>query len=326
MKEDPAAHARALTRRMHAVRVHQFGGLEAIVYEEVSRPVPGAGQVLVRVKAAGVGPWDAWVRAGKSVLPQPLPLVLGSDLAGVIEEVGPGISNFRPGEAVFGVTNAQFTGAYAEYAACKAGMIAKKPRTLSFVEAASAPVVAVTAWQMLFDEAKLKAGQVAIIQGAAGSVGRYAVMLSRTAGIHVIASALQKDLDQLRELGANEVTPSSELGRYEGTVDAAIDLVGGPSRSQLLVCVKPGGVLVTAVPPPPTAEEAASRGVKASFMLVHVETRYLDELTARFEAGQIRPNVGTVLPLADARSAHEMLDGIRPASPGKIVLELEPGT
>ena len=94
------------------MRVHQFGGLEAIVYEKVSRPVPGAGQVLVRVKAAGVGPWDAWVRAGKSVLLQPLPLVLGSDLAGVIEEVGPGISNFRPGEAVFGVTNAQFTGAY----------------------------------------------------------------------------------------------------------------------------------------------------------------------------------------------------------------------
>src|SRR5688500_13303685 len=120
MKEDPAAQARALTRRMHAVRVHQFGGLEAIVQEEGYRPVPGAGQVLVRVKAAGVGPWDAWVRAGKSVLPQPLPLVLGSDLAGIIEEVGPGISHFRPGEAVFGVTNAQFTGAYAEYAVADA--------------------------------------------------------------------------------------------------------------------------------------------------------------------------------------------------------------
>jgi NADPH:quinone reductase-like Zn-dependent oxidoreductase len=311
---------------MIAVRVHEFGPPDAIVQDSIPIPSPEPDEVLVRVHAAGVGPWDGWIRSGQSVLPQPLPLTLGSDIAGVVEGLGRDVSGVSIGDEVYGVTNARFTGGYAEHAACKAGMIAKKPRTLSFVEAASAPVVAVTAWQMLFDEAKLKAGQVAIIQGAAGSVGRYAVMLARTAGIHVIASALQKDLDQLRELGADEVTPSSELGRYEGTVDAAIDLVGGPSRSQLLVCVKPGGVLVTAVPPPPTAEEAASRGVKASFMLVHVETRYLDELTARFEAGQIRPNVGTVLPLADARSAHEMLDGIRPASPGKIVLELEPGT
>jgi NADPH:quinone reductase-like Zn-dependent oxidoreductase len=127
---------------MHAVRVHQFGGLEAIVYEEVSRPVPGAGQVLVRVKAAGVGPWDAWVRAGQSVLPQPLPFGLGADLAGVMEEVGPGIANVRPGEAGFGVTNAQFTGAYAEYAVADAATIAPKPLRLSDVEAASVLIVA----------------------------------------------------------------------------------------------------------------------------------------------------------------------------------------
>src|SRR5215471_10694032 len=136
---------------MKAVRVHQFGGLETIIYEEVPRPTPGEGQVLVHVAAAGVGPWDAWIRAGKSVLPQPLPLILGSDLSGVVEAVGTGVAGFRPGDEVYGVTNGRFTGAYAEYALAEAGRIASKPRTIDHLQAAAAPVVAVTAWQMLFD-------------------------------------------------------------------------------------------------------------------------------------------------------------------------------
>lgn len=140
---------------MKALRVHQLGGLQAIIYEEVPRPVPGEGQVLVRVKAAGVGPWDAWVRAGKSALPQPLPLILGSDLSGVVEGVGSGVSNFRPGDEVFGVTNSQFTGAYADCAIADAAMIARKPVRLSYVEAASVPVVTSTAWQMVFDHGQV---------------------------------------------------------------------------------------------------------------------------------------------------------------------------
>jgi len=142
---------------MRAVRIHRYGGLEAIMYEEVSRPSPSAGEVLVRVKVAGAGPWDAWVRAGKSALPQPLPLTLGSDLAGVVEDVGAGVSGFHPGDDVLGVTKSQFTGAYAEYAVADAGMIARKPRRLSYVEAASVPVVASTAWQMVFDHGQVTA-------------------------------------------------------------------------------------------------------------------------------------------------------------------------
>lgn len=304
---------------MVAMRVHEFGTSDAIVQERIVIPVPEPDEVLVRVHAAGVGPWDGWIRSGKSVLPQPLPLTLGSDVAGVVESVGRDVTGFSPGDEAYGVTNARFTGGYAEYAACKVGMIAKKPRNLSFVEAASAPVVAVTAWQMLFDEAKLSAGQTALIQGAAGSVGSYAVMLALVAGVRVIASGRERQLDYLRGLGAHEVTLPSDLARYEGKADAAMDLVVGPSQSQLLATVKPGGALVTAVPPLPV-EAAKLLGVRATFLLVHVETRYLDELTTRFEAGQIQPYVGTVLPLAQARSAHEMLDRVRPSLPGKIVL------
>ena len=122
---------------MKAVRVHAFGGLEAMAYEDAPKPSPEPGQVLIRVAAAGVGPWDAWVREGKSAVPQPLPLTLGADLSGSIEEVGPEAPGFQLGEEVFGVTNARFTGAYAEYAVAEAAMIAAKPARLTAVEAAS---------------------------------------------------------------------------------------------------------------------------------------------------------------------------------------------
>jgi NADPH:quinone reductase-like Zn-dependent oxidoreductase len=141
-------HARC---SMLAWRVHEFGPPEAMIFERVPRPVPGPGEVLVRVHAAGVGPWDAWIRAGKSALPQPLPLTLGSDLSGTVAALGSDVSDIAPGEQVFGVTNSQFLGAYAEYAVASAGMLAKKPRSLSHAEAASVPVVAMTAWQGLFD-------------------------------------------------------------------------------------------------------------------------------------------------------------------------------
>src|SRR5579862_9177217 len=125
---------------MMAWRVHEFGPPEAMIFETAPRPDPGPDEVLVRVHAAGVGPWDGWIRSGKSALPQPLPLTLGSDLSGIVAAVGPGVSAFKVGEAVFGVTNSRFTDAYAEYVIANAGMIARKPATLDDVEAASVPV------------------------------------------------------------------------------------------------------------------------------------------------------------------------------------------
>ena len=144
---------------MKAARIHQFGPPDVIVIDDVAQPRPGPGEVLVRVAAAGVGPWDALIREHKSVVRATLPLILGSDLAGVVEEVGPGISAFHVGQEVYGVTNPDFFGAYTQCAIASAKMIARKPLRLSHVEAASAPVVAVTAWQMLFEYAKAKPPQ-----------------------------------------------------------------------------------------------------------------------------------------------------------------------
>lgn len=126
---------------MMAWRVHEFGAPEVMRFEQVARPEPGAGEVLVKVEAAGVGPWDGWIRAGKSALPQPLPLTLGSDISGEIVAVGPGVSELRVGDQVYGVTNPQFTGAYAEYALAAGGMVSSKPTSLTHVEAASVPVI-----------------------------------------------------------------------------------------------------------------------------------------------------------------------------------------
>lgn len=184
---------------MKAARINRFGGPDVVEVQDIPVPEPGAGEVLVRVAAAGVAPWDAIIRTGMSKVSPPPPLTLGSDLAGTIQRVGVGVTELRTGDVVYGVTNPQFVGAHAEYAVCNAGMIAPTPRGLSALEAASAPVIAVTAYQMLFEHANAKNGDRVLITGAAGDVGAYAVQMSRSAGINVVAVARVKDQPMLRD-------------------------------------------------------------------------------------------------------------------------------
>ena len=219
---------------MMAWRVHEFGPPEVMKFERVPRPEPGPGEILVSVEAAGVGPWDGWIRAGKSALPQPLPLTLGSDLSGEIVSVGPGVSELRAGDQVYGVTNPRFIGAYAQYALACTEMLSSKPTSLSHIEAASVPVVAVTAWQALFDHAQLKAGQTVLIHGAAGNVGSYAVQLARHMGVRTIATVAPDDVSFVRNLGADTVI-DYRTQRFEEEVrdaDAVIDLVGGETQNR----------------------------------------------------------------------------------------------
>lgn len=310
---------------MKAVRVHQFGGIDAITYEDLPCPIPGKGQVLVRVKAAGVGPWDAWVRAGKSVLFQPLPLILGSDLSGVVESVGNEVSDFQPGDEIFGVTSPQFTGAQAEYALSLANMIARKPARLSHVEAASVPVVAVTAWQMLHDHGQVYDTKRVLVHGAAGNVGSYAVQLAKRAGAEVVATALSGDIDYVRTLGADQVLDVQTV-RFEEKVrdvDIVLDTIGGETLARSFEVLKPGGILVSAVAKP-DQEEAARRRIRAVFILVAVTSAGLIKIAALLESGELKTRVGEVLPLNEVRLAHEMLAG-KPHKPGKIVLAVNAG-
>jgi NADPH:quinone reductase-like Zn-dependent oxidoreductase len=306
---------------MKAARVLRFGPPSVITNDDVPRPEPAAGQLLVRVKAAGVGNWDALIRAGKVKL-QPLPLILGSELSGIVEAIGTDVSGFEPGDEVYGATNAQFSGAYAEYAVPWAGMMARKPRTLGFVEAASAPVVTVTAWQMLFDHARATAGQTVLIHGAAGNVGAYAVQLAKQVGLRVVATAASADLEYVRGLGAERVVDYKKE-RFEESVtgvDVVLDTVGGDTQLRSLRVLKPGGILVSVVSPVPEATQRAHR-IRAAYFYVDVSTARLKAIAELFDSGKLVPDVGTVLPLEQASMAHEMLAGA-PHRRGKIVLRI----
>jgi NADPH:quinone reductase-like Zn-dependent oxidoreductase len=307
---------------MRAARIHRFGPPDVIVIEEVPRPVPSAGELLVRVVAAGVGPWDALIREGKSkVSPRP-PLILGSDLSGVIEEIGPGISNFERGDQIYGVTNAQFCGAQAEYAVASANMVSVKPRGLGHIEAASVPVVAVTAWQMLFDYGDAKPHQTVMILGAAGNVGAYAVQLAVQSNLHVIAVAGSKDFGYLKTLGCETVLDyhADGLEGFRGSVDLLIDTVGGETRERAFRLLKPGGVLITVVS---ASAPPARPDVRSVFFYVDVTSDRLQTISALLDRGELVPQAGTILPLEQVRVAHEMLAGA-PHERGKIVLRVAP--
>ena len=301
---------------MKAVRIHRFGPPEVVVVDDVPLPSPGESEVLVRVAAAGVGPWDAIIREGRSkVSPQP-PLTLGSDLSGFIEAVGPAVIGFRVDDEVYGVTNPQFCGAQAEYAVASDRMIALKPKSLSNLDAASAPVIAVAAYQMLFEHAGAKQGDAVMITGAAGNVGAYAVQLALQAGVHVVAMARPADDAVLRRLGVQIVVDSSGTETLP-EVEAVLDTVGGHTAERCVSAIKLGGKLVSVV-----SKIVPERpDIQSIFFYAEVTTERLRTLSTLFEDGSITTRTGSILPLAQARVAHEMLAGA-PHKPGKIVLQV----
>jgi NADPH:quinone reductase-like Zn-dependent oxidoreductase len=257
---------------MQAIRVHHFGGLDSLVAEDVPRPAPGDGEVLLRVKAAGVGPWDALVRSGRSVLPQPLPLTLGSDVSGLVEHVGAGSRS--SGLAMrCSAANARFTGGYAEYAVASAAKLAKMPQRMGFIEAASVPVVACTAWQMVVEYGAVDATKRVLVHGAAGNVGAYTVQLARRVAHEVLATAFSGDVAYVETLGADRVI-DVQKSRFEEVltdVDVVLDTIGGDTQDRSFAFLKPGGVLVSAVAAP-DQQKAARHGVRALFFLVEVSS------------------------------------------------------
>ncbi len=304
---------------MKAARIHRVGPPDVILVEEMPRPSPATGELRVRVIAAGVGPWDALIREGKSKVSPPPPLTLGSDLSGVVEAVGADVTQFKIGDDVYGVTNPRFVGANAELANASDGMLALKPQRLTYLEAASVPVVAVTAWQMLFEHARPEPGHTILILGAAGNVGAYAVQFAANAGFHVIAVVGSKDVAYVRTLGARDVVDYrvTDFARVVRSVDAVIDTVGGDARERASGVLKPGGILVTVVSP----FMPARSDVRSAFFYAEVTTARLDAVSRLLESGKVIPHVGSVLPLADVRAAHEMLAGA-PHRRGKIMLQV----
>ena len=309
---------------MKAVRIYGRGGPDHLIYEDAPQRHPGAGEVLVRVYATGVIAnelkWDVTYQT-KAGSPRGLPIP-GRDLSGVVEEAGPGVTTLVKGAEVYAMLDYGCDGAEAEFTIALPNELAPKPRTLDHVQAAAVPLSALTAWQALFDQAHLAAGQTVLIQGAAGGVGVFAVQLAHWAGAQIIATASAHNRDFLRELGANEVIDYTTT-RFEEvvqSVDIVFDTVGGDTLAHSWQVVKPGGMLVSVVSPPPSADAIKGHDVRFAWFVVQPNREQLVQIGALIDAGRILPIIDTVFPLAQARQAYEQ--GAKGHTRGKIVLRV----
>jgi NADPH:quinone reductase-like Zn-dependent oxidoreductase len=297
---------------MKAVRVHAYGGTDVLTYEDAPRPSVGEGEALIKVHATSVNPFDIAMRAGymAAYFNLALPLILGTDVSGVVEEVGSGVTNVAPGDSVYTRAGVSRDGAYAEYAVVPATDVAAKPTSLDHVHAATIPHVLLTAWQALIVGANLTEGQTVLIHGAAGGVGHIAVQLAKLRGAKVIGTA-SVNKDFLRTLGVDEVidyatTPFEEIVH---NVDVVLDLIGDDTQARSWSVLKPGGLLISTVQPP-SEETAAAHGVRQQFIYSAPPIGpVLTEVAAMVDAGQIKPEVSKTFPLEEIRKAHEAIEG-----------------
>jgi NADPH:quinone reductase-like Zn-dependent oxidoreductase len=309
---------------MNAIRMHTYGGAEVLLYEEAQRPRVRAGEVLIRVHAAGVNPLDCKVRAGelREVIQCKLPLIPGWDVSGVVEEVGAGVSQFKRGDEVFAMADPTRGGAYADYIAVREATVAMKPQSLHHVRAAATPVSALTAWRSLFDFEHLQSGQRILIHGGSGGVGHFAVQLAKWKGAYVIATASTKNHELLRKLGADETIDYTTHKFEEAAekVDLVLDTVGGETQERSWRVLKKGGALISLVQPP-SQQKAKRFGVRGIMCRVQPDGAQLTKIAKLIDSAKLKPIIDRILPLSEARRAHELTQNghIR----GKIVLRVK---
>jgi NADPH:quinone reductase-like Zn-dependent oxidoreductase len=295
--------------RTRAIRFHDYGGAEVLHFEEIEQPAPKDGEILVRVHAASVNPIDWKIRDGlvRKRFNLQLPVIPGGDLSGEVAAVGPGVTNFRVGDPVFAMIG--LLGAYAEHVTFKAAMAACKPARIDHVQAASVPLVGLTAWQALHEQGDVRPGQRVFVLAAAGGVGGFAVQLARIAGAIVIASAAVKNADYVRGLGAREVFDYriDSAARYAGGVDLVMDLAGGDASIRALELLSPAGALVAiAAPSEALKERAAKLGRRVLALQGRPDGAQLAQIASLIDAGKVTTTVAAVFPLAEAAAAQEL--------------------
>ena len=312
-------------KTMKAIRIHQYGGPEVLRYEDAPRPEPADGEALIRVHAASINPIDWKVRAGyvQKYIPHSLPLILGWDVSGTIEALGPGVRDHVVGAEVYARPDVTRDGAYAQYMTVRASDLARKPQSLDHEYAAAVPLAGLTAWQGLLDAGNigLQKGQTVLIHGAAGGVGTFAVQIAKWRGARIIASGSPKNEGFLLELGA-DVFLDYTREHFEDVVrdvDAVLDTVGGETQKRSWAVLKRGGVLASTVGPPPE-DVAKTHGVRAASISTRTVVSQLDEIATLIDTGVLRPIVTEILPLAEARKAHEHSQTGH--TRGKIVLQV----
>jgi NADPH:quinone reductase-like Zn-dependent oxidoreductase len=311
---------------MHAVRAHNRGGPEQLVYEEVRRPEPGPGEVLVAVKAASMTPHElswpgTWTYSSDGSGPERTPIIPSHEFSGVVAAFGAGVESPAEGEAVYGLIPFTRDGAAAEYVTLPAAVMAAKPTTVDHDHAAALPLAALTAWQALLDHADLQAGQRVLVQGGAGGVGIYVVQIAAGLGARVSATAAAADLEFVEGLGAEQAIDFAH-DRFEDhvrDVDVVIDLVGGATQSRSWSVLKPGGILVT-TSTPPDQQEAARHDARGVYFIVEPDQNALRSIAELVDNGRLRPVVDRVLSLTETRSGYEALETGKRR--GKIVIHI----
>ena len=318
-----SGHAQSLSN-MRAIQIQEFGDPEVLRVQEVPIPVPGPGELLVRVHAAAVNPVDTSIRSGRAggLSGASLPYVPGFDLSGTVTAIGPGVEKFDVDDEVFAMVNLRRGGTYAEYTIVLENEAALKPARVTHAEAAAIPLVALTAWQALFEVAKLQPGQTILIHAGAGGVGSIAVQLARWRGARIIATASDYNHDFLRELGVDVPVDyrTQNFEDFASDVDVVLDPIGGDTQVRSLQILKEEGILVSIVGL--TSEgRNPSRNVRATSILVQPNSPQLSEIGGLIQNGIINPIVSYRFPLEQAPLAHEQSQTRR--TRGKIVIEID---
>jgi NADPH:quinone reductase-like Zn-dependent oxidoreductase len=295
---------------MKAVRYHEHGDVDVLRYEDAERPSPAAGQVLVQVAATSFNPVDAGIRAGylQQVFPVRFPHVPGLDVAGTVVEIGPEVSTFAVGDAVFGFLPMTENGAAAEFAVAPASALTAAPKSIPLAAAAAVPGAALTAWQALFEHAGLQPGQRVLINGAGGGVGGYAVQLAKQSGAVVIATASPRSSAAVLTQGADQIVDYTAERLTEAVtepVDVVVNLAPATEAEMaaLVGLVTPGGVLVTTTTAGP---EDAERKVRAISMYVHSDAEQLATIADWIDSGRLTVDIYATYPLADLAEVHRL--------------------
>ena len=308
---------------MKAVVIHEYGGPEVLKYEDVPQPEPKQDQLRIHVIAAGVNPVDGMIRSGMFDKEgrRAFPVILGGDISGVIERVGSNITKFKSGDPVFAYVSLDNSGGYAQYAVVTEREAAPKPKSLTYVEAAAVPIVALTAWQALIDTAKLKAGQTVLIHGGSGGVGSFAIQIAKAHGAKVIATASAANQELLKQLGA-DVAIDYTKQNFENVakdVDVVLDSIGKDTLARSYGVVKKGGIIVSLVARPDPAE-LEKHGIRGEALSVDPNSDELSEIGKLIDEKKINVIVSQTFPLSEARKAQEQV--ATGHTRGKIVLKV----
>jgi NADPH:quinone reductase-like Zn-dependent oxidoreductase len=307
---------------MKAIRIHEYGDVGVLRYEDAERPRPGPGEVLVRVAATAFNPVDTWFRSGviDRIFPVRFPHTLGLDVAGTIAETGAGVRGLGPGDAVIGFLPMTGPGAAADYVAAPATVLAPAPAGIPLADAAAIPVAALTAWQALFEHGGLVPGQRVLINGAGGGVGGFAVQLARRAGAVVVATASPRSAAAVRAFGATEIidyTTVKVADAMAEPADLTVNLVAGSRHDteSLIGVTRPGGVVVSATYP---GDDVRGSGVRVAFFSVRSDASQLARIAALVAAGELRLDITGRRPLADTPAVHQQSEA--GAIRGRVIL------